>query len=348
MMLRRCVLSVILTSLLIFSAAAQNGYPARPIRMLYGFPPGTDMGARNLAEKLADRLGRPVIFENVAGASGNIAADQVARAEPDGYTVGLLTGANIVLRPLLESIRVSARVTIPTPQARARSRGRQRPGAPAGSPAGGSPEGPGSPRAAGLRARTAARREERWHRPHGDLDREVGRAPHDVDDPECRPESPAASHTFSNAVAVSALPTHPRAGTVRRIAYRMKLAAWPRAFAARSSSASSAPIRSSSSSSSRRWVPIISGPSVAIVKATPWSTNARKVVADRVLVGERLRQQVRGGADLEHRRRLAQAAPSGRGLPRQGSRGRCDPAAGARRPRGSPRRRSRLPRRRGS
>ena len=69
--------------------------------MLYGFPPGTDVGARQLAEKLADRLGKPVIFENVAGASGNIAADQVARAEPDGYTIGLLTGANIVLRPLL-------------------------------------------------------------------------------------------------------------------------------------------------------------------------------------------------------------------------------------------------------
>ena len=85
----------------IHSAAAQGEYPTRSIRMLYGFPPGTDVGARQLAEKLAERLGKPVIFENVAGASGNIAADQVARAEADGYTIGMLTGANIVLRPLL-------------------------------------------------------------------------------------------------------------------------------------------------------------------------------------------------------------------------------------------------------
>src|SRR6266511_4098282 len=57
----------------------------------------------------------------------------------------------------------------------------------------------------------------------------------------------------------------------------MKLASWPRAFASRSSASSNASIRCSSSNSSRRWVRIISGPSVAIVNATPCSTNARKV-----------------------------------------------------------------------
>jgi len=80
---------------------AQEAYPARPIKMLYGFPPGTDVGARHIAEKLADRLGKPIVFENVAGAAGNMAADQTAHAAPDGYTIGMLTGANIVLRPLL-------------------------------------------------------------------------------------------------------------------------------------------------------------------------------------------------------------------------------------------------------
>lgn len=83
------------------SAFAQTEYPTRPIRMLYGFPPGTDVGARHISEKLADRLGKPIVFENVAGAAGNIAADQTAHAPPDGYTIGMLTGANIVLRPLL-------------------------------------------------------------------------------------------------------------------------------------------------------------------------------------------------------------------------------------------------------
>jgi tripartite-type tricarboxylate transporter receptor subunit TctC len=99
--LRNCAMFVLVFASFIHSAAAQVEYPTRSIRMLYGFPPGTDVGARHLAEKLTERLGKPVIFENVAGASGNIAADQVARTHPDGYTIGLLTGANIVLRPLL-------------------------------------------------------------------------------------------------------------------------------------------------------------------------------------------------------------------------------------------------------
>ncbi|HWV52592.1 Bug family tripartite tricarboxylate transporter substrate binding protein, partial [Pseudorhodoplanes sp.] len=73
----------------------------RPVRMLYGFSAGTDIGARLLSEKLAERMGQPVVFENVAGAAGNIAADQLARAEPNGQTLGLMTGANIVLRPML-------------------------------------------------------------------------------------------------------------------------------------------------------------------------------------------------------------------------------------------------------
>ena len=76
-------------------------------------------------------------------------------------------------------------------------------------------------------------------------------------------------------------------------------AACPRAFASRSSSSSSAPMRRRSSSSSRRCVRIISGPSVAIVNGTPCSTK-RGSCPGRRPRRERLRQEVRGGADLEH------------------------------------------------
>ncbi len=96
--------TVLAALMLVVSAdlgCAKDEYPTRPIRMLYGFPPGTDVGARHIADKLVDKLGKPIVFENVAGAAGNIAADQTANAAPDGYTVGMLTGANIVLRPLL-------------------------------------------------------------------------------------------------------------------------------------------------------------------------------------------------------------------------------------------------------
>ncbi|MGH8798223.1 MAG: Bug family tripartite tricarboxylate transporter substrate binding protein [Caldimonas sp.] len=69
--------------------AQAQAWPNRTIRMLVGFPPGgsTDLAARVLAAKLTAALGQVVVVENKAGASGNIAADAVARAAPDGYTL---------------------------------------------------------------------------------------------------------------------------------------------------------------------------------------------------------------------------------------------------------------------
>lgn len=78
-------------------ATAQMSYPERTVRLLYGFPPGADVTARLLADKLADAWGRPVIVENLTGAGGNIAADRTAKAAPDGYTIGLLSSSAIVI-----------------------------------------------------------------------------------------------------------------------------------------------------------------------------------------------------------------------------------------------------------
>ncbi len=77
------------------SKPAQS-WPGRPIRILVGFPGGSspDMAARTLAEPLARALGQPVIIENRPGASGNIAADQLAKATDD-HTLGVVINGNL-------------------------------------------------------------------------------------------------------------------------------------------------------------------------------------------------------------------------------------------------------------
>jgi tripartite-type tricarboxylate transporter receptor subunit TctC len=100
MILRRACLTVCAMAACLLLPAALHGqgdYPNRPIRIIFGFPPGTDGFVRLVADKLAEALGKPVVIENVIGAAGNIAADRVAKAAPDGYTIGAMTTASIAI-----------------------------------------------------------------------------------------------------------------------------------------------------------------------------------------------------------------------------------------------------------
>ena len=70
------------------SSHAQD-YPARPVRLVVGFPPGgsADIVARIVAQALTQRMGQSFVIDNKPGAGGNLGAETVARAEPDGYTL---------------------------------------------------------------------------------------------------------------------------------------------------------------------------------------------------------------------------------------------------------------------
>jgi tripartite-type tricarboxylate transporter receptor subunit TctC len=71
------------------TAIAQSDFPSRPVRLVVTVPPGgaADFIARLVGGKLSESLGQPVVVQNKAGASGTIAADAVAKASPDGYTL---------------------------------------------------------------------------------------------------------------------------------------------------------------------------------------------------------------------------------------------------------------------
>ena len=84
-------------------AVAQQAYPAKPISVIVSVSAGgsIDTIARTIAEELAKSLGQPVIVENRPGANGNLAAQAVARAAPDGYTLLATGGSTLNLNPHL-------------------------------------------------------------------------------------------------------------------------------------------------------------------------------------------------------------------------------------------------------
>ena len=96
----------LLALLLVESPAAQTNYPDKPVRIVVGFPPGStpDTVARLLGQNFAGAWGKPVVIENITGAAGNIAADRVAKATPDGYTLGLLGTVQLIVNPGLYKV----------------------------------------------------------------------------------------------------------------------------------------------------------------------------------------------------------------------------------------------------
>ena len=94
--------TLLLASLLAVSAHA---FPERPVRLIVGFSPGgSDISARLVAQKLSDLWGQPVIIENRPGAAGNIGADMVAKAVPDGHTILLFVNSYTINTSLYRNL----------------------------------------------------------------------------------------------------------------------------------------------------------------------------------------------------------------------------------------------------
>ena len=109
-MQRRVVVQAVAAALMacgigVGTASAQTAarFPDRPIRLVVGVPPGgsTDLVARIVGEQLGRQLGQPVVVENRGGAAGNIGAELVAKAPPDGYTLFLAPIGTVAINPSL-------------------------------------------------------------------------------------------------------------------------------------------------------------------------------------------------------------------------------------------------------
>lgn len=108
-MLRQWIASACL-AMMAGTAAAQAAFPERPVRFVVPYPPGgfTDLLARTLAPRMSDTLGQPVIIENRGGGGSTIGTDNVAKSDPDGYSILLVAPDFAINESLFSKLPYSA------------------------------------------------------------------------------------------------------------------------------------------------------------------------------------------------------------------------------------------------
>jgi tripartite-type tricarboxylate transporter receptor subunit TctC len=97
---------LVIVALLASPALAADEFPSKPIRLIVPFPPGgpNDLIARVVGQRMSDIFKQPVIIDNRGGQAGVLGTDAVAKAAPDGYTIGIVSASAIVISPSMEKI----------------------------------------------------------------------------------------------------------------------------------------------------------------------------------------------------------------------------------------------------
>jgi tripartite-type tricarboxylate transporter receptor subunit TctC len=95
-----------LTLLLLPDVAAAEDFPAKPIRLIVPFPPGgpNDIIARVVGQRMSELFKQPIIVDNRGGQAGALGTDAVAKSNPDGYTIGIVSASSLCISPSMEKI----------------------------------------------------------------------------------------------------------------------------------------------------------------------------------------------------------------------------------------------------
>ncbi|MGH8633800.1 MAG: Bug family tripartite tricarboxylate transporter substrate binding protein [Burkholderiales bacterium] len=103
--MKKAILAAVIAQLILaaFAADAQQSYPARPIRLIVPYPPGgnVDITARIIGPALGEIVGQSIVIDNRSGAGGNLGANLVAKAPPDGYTLLMGSSAPLAINPIV-------------------------------------------------------------------------------------------------------------------------------------------------------------------------------------------------------------------------------------------------------
>src|ERR1700758_681467 len=98
-------LAIVLCLLLPCAAAAED-FPSKPIKLIVPFPPGgpNDIIARVVGQRMSEIARQPVVIDNRSGQAGVLGTDAVAKANPDGYTIGIVSSSALVISPTMEKV----------------------------------------------------------------------------------------------------------------------------------------------------------------------------------------------------------------------------------------------------